>query len=175
MNNRKTKIGSAPTMVTLKEPLIAVGLTMKTSRKSVFRDVTKILKQYMGYKENFGIPSQKLPWEYVSLSRNFEDNQTWNYLTGHVVSRIDKIPEVFTTFEIPTGVYAVFPVRPGFKFMLGFEIGKLKKYIYENWLPNSTYEFAGHEFEYNNEKMFRENPHYIDIYVAVVEKAKNKP
>lgn len=29
-----------------------------------------------------------------------------------------------------------------------------------------------YEFEYKNEKMFNENPHYIDLYVAVNEKSK---
>lgn len=40
----------------------------------------------------------------------------------------------------------------------------------EDWLPASGFEFAGHEFEYNNEKMFNENPHYIDLYITVKDK-----
>ena len=161
-----------PEIISLSRPITAIGLTMKTNMKNVFVDVTKILKQYMSYKGKYGIPNQKAPWEYISLSRNFNNDQTWDYLTGHAVNSTEKIPEVFTAFEVPTGTYAVFPVRPRLSFMLGFTIGKTKKNIYEIWLPKSIYEFAGYEFEYNNEKMFNENPHYIDLYIAVNEKSK---
>ena len=54
--------------------------------------------------------------------------------------------------------------------MLGLSIGKMKKYIYEDWLPTSGFEFGGHEFEYNNQRMFEENPHHIDLYIAVNDK-----
>ena len=161
-----------PEVISLDKPIIVLGLTIRTGMKSVFKDVTKILKQYMCYKEKYGIPDQKVPWEYISLSRNFSDDQTWDYLTGHVVNSIEKSPGIFTAFEVPTGKYVVFSIRPRLKFMLGFTIGKTKKYIYEVWLPKSEYEFSGYEFEYNNEKMFNENPHYIDLYVAVNEKSK---
>lgn len=169
MDISKTK---EPVVISLDKPITVLGLTMKTGMKSVFKDVTKILKQYMSYKEEYGIPNQKVPWEYISLSRNFNDNQTWDYLTGHVVNSVEKIPEIFTAFEVPTGKYVVFSVRPRLKFMLGIAIGKTKKYIYDVWLPKSMYEFAGYEFEYNNEKMFNENPHHIDLYIAVNEKSK---
>lgn len=159
-----------PVIVSLDKPITVLGLTMKTGMKSVFQDVTKVLKQYMSYKEKYGIPNQKVPWEYISLSSNFSDDQTWDYFTGHVVNRITESPEQFTAFEVPAGRYAVFSVRPRFKFMLGVAIGKTKKYIYDVWLPKSGYEFAGYEFEYNDEKMFQEHPHFIDLYIAVNEK-----
>lgn len=167
----KVKINE-PVIISLDKPIAVVGLAMKTSMKSVFKDVTTILKEYMNCKEKYGIPNQKIPWEYISLSRNFNDNHTWDYLTGHVINSIEKIPEVFTAFEVPSGRYVVFSIRPRLKFLLGFTIMKTKKYIYDVWLPGSKYEFAGHEFEYNDETMFNENPHYIDLYVAVNEKGK---
>ncbi len=160
-----------PEIVTLSEPIKATGLTVKTSMKSIFGDVTKITKTYMSYKNKYGIPNQKKPWEYVSLSDHFYDNKTWDYSTGHVVTDIDdNIPEVFISFEIPAGAYAVFPIRPKSKLMLGLTIGKTKKYIYSNWLMKSKYEFAGYEFEYNNEKMCKESPTYIDLHVGIKEK-----
>lgn len=159
-----------PAIVLLSEPIKAVGLSVKTSMKSIFGDVTRILKTYMSYKDKYGIPNQKNPWEYVSLSQNFNEMQTWDYFTGHVVTDIDKIPEVFISFEIPAGTYAIFPIRPKFKFMLGLSIGKTKKYIYNDWIVKSKYEFAGYEFEYNNEKMFHDNPHFIELYVGLKEK-----
>lgn len=167
MNNAKI---IEPVIITIEKPILVIGLTMRTGIKSVFKDVTKILKQYMDCKERYGIPEQKLPWEYISLSRNFNDDQTWDYLTGHAVNGIGKVPEVFTAFEVPSGKYAVFSIRPRLKFLLGFTIMNTKRYIYNAWLPGSGYEFAGHEFEYNDEAMFNENPHYVDLYLAVKEK-----
>ena len=80
------------------------------------------------------------------------------------------IPGVFSAFEVPAGKYAVFPIRTRFRLMLGLAIGRTKKTIYEKWLPTSGFAFAGHEFEYNNEKMFEANQNYIDLFVAVKEK-----
>lgn len=159
-----------PEMVMLSKPVEAVGLTMKTSMKSVFKDVSNILKQYMALKERYSIPGQKIPWEYVSLSKNFKDDKTWDYFTGHVVDKAEALPQEFSSFEIPLGKYAVFQIRPKFKFLLGFSIGKMKKYIYKDWLPTSGFEFAGYEFEYNDQKMFEKNPYYIDLYIAVNDK-----
>lgn len=163
-------MNAKPEMVMLSNPIEAVGLMMTTSMKGIYKDVPNILKRYMALKEKHGIPQQRLPWEYVSLSKNFSGDKTWEYFTGHVVDRPEAIPEAFASFKIPAGKYAVFSVRPKFKFMLGVAIGKTKKFIYKDWLPASGFEFAGHEFEYNNEKMFNENPHYIDLYIAVKDK-----
>jgi predicted transcriptional regulator YdeE len=166
----KTEKNPEPRIVTIPEPMQAAGLIMKTGIKSVYRDVTKILKNYMDLKSRHGMPGRKDPWEYVSLSRNFEDLRTWDYLTGHVVANPEGVPDVFIRFEIPPGNYAVFQVRPRHKFMLGPAIGNIKRYIYTKWLPDSGYEFAGHEFEYNDESMFRESPNFVDLYVAVTKK-----
>ncbi len=160
-----------PEIVALSEPIKATGLTIKTDMKNIFGDVTKITKTYMSYKNKYGIPNQKKPWEYVSLSDYFDENKAWDYSTGHVVTDTDSdISEVFISFEIPIGTYAVFPIRPKSKLLLGLTIGKTKQYIYNNWLLKSKYEFAGYEFEYNNEKMCQESPTFIDLYVGVKDK-----
>ncbi len=159
-----------PSIITLSEPLKATGLFIKTGMKSIFSDSAQILKKYIGYKNKYGIPNLKEPWEYVSLSKNFIENKYWEYYTGHIVTSSANVPETFISFEVPAGTYAVFPIRPRFKFMLGLKIGKTKRYIYGSWLPKSKYEFSGYEFEYNNEKMFNESPNFIDLYVGINEK-----
>lgn len=65
-----------PNIVTINKPIKAIGLSVKTSMSSIFKDVSKILKKYMDYKDKYGIPNQKKPWEYVSLSKNFNENKT---------------------------------------------------------------------------------------------------
>ena len=66
-----------PKIVIIDEPIKAVGLSMRTGMKTVYKDVSGILRRYMALKAEHGIPQQRLPWEYVSLSRNFDDNNTW--------------------------------------------------------------------------------------------------
>jgi predicted transcriptional regulator YdeE len=159
-----------PEITTLSEPIYAVGLMTHTSMKSVFKDLPVIYKKYMSYQEQYPVPNKKEPWEYVSLSKNFLEDQSWDYLTGHVVQKVSQKPEVYMDFEIPAGKYAVFPVRPKHKLMLGLAIGKTKRYIYVKWISKSRYEFSGYEFEYNNEKMSQDSPYYIDLYVAIKDK-----
>jgi predicted transcriptional regulator YdeE len=156
-----------PRIITMSEPIRAAGLITRTSMKTVFKDLPVVYRQYMGYTDQYEVPEKKIPWEYVSLSKNFAEDKTWDYCTGHVVTGTGEIPEVFTAFEVPAGKYAVFPIKSRFRFMLGLAIGRTKRYIYGRWIPKSRYEFADYEFEYNNEKMFQENPNYIDLYVAV--------
>jgi predicted transcriptional regulator YdeE len=166
------KIPSDPEMVSLGEPIRAVGLMVRTDMESVFKDVAEILKEYRKYKDEFGIPDQKEPWEYVSLSANFQGNQSWDYYTGNVVETVDNVPDMLRSFEIPAGDYAVFPIRPKHKRLLGLTIARTKRYIYNEWMPRSKYEFAGYEFEYNNQEMHEASPHFIDLYVSVKEKSR---
>lgn len=164
---------ATPRIVTLSEPIRAVGMSTRTSMSTVQKDVTEILKSYMAYKESNGIPYQKTPWEYVSLSINFKEDQTWDYMTGHVVTNADHIPKDLILFEVPAGTYAVFPIKPKLKFLLGLAIGMKKRYIYSKWIPSSEYDFNNYEFEYNDETMFLKNPNHIDLYVGITKKKGN--
>lgn len=160
-----------PKIVTLDKPIKVAGLSTRTDTKSIFKDVSRILSEYINNKQKYGLPNQKKPWEFISLSKNFADKRkAWDYFTGNVVTDTSGIPSVFKSFQVPAGTYAVFSVRPKHKFLLGFTIGQTKRYIDKQWLKKSAYEFAGYEFEYKNEKMFEENPCYIDLYIAVKEK-----
>ena len=51
-------------------------------------------------------------------------------------------------------------------------MGLTKRFIYQEWLVKSKYEFAWYEFEYNNEAMNKINPYEIDLYVALRERDK---
>lgn len=63
---------------------------------------------------------------------------------NHGKSDFKQVPRELTSFQIPAGTYAIFPiVKPFTKLLWGMKIGKTKKYIYDTWLPNSQYEFAG--------------------------------
>mgnify|MGYP001766212700 CR=1 FL=1 len=156
-----------PKIVTLDEPIPVLGLMVRTDMKHVFKDVSRVLHDMMTKKAKTGIPEQKLPWEYISLSANFDEHQSWDYYTGFAVDDTKNSSEIFTPFVVPGGTYAVFPIRPKSRLLLSASIVKTKKYIYQQWLPASGYAFAGCEFEYNDESMHAVNPNHIDLYVSI--------
>lgn len=164
---------SEPKIVNVEKPIIASGFFVNTSTSKIFADLPKLYSQYMSYKDKNGIPNQKLPWEYISLSKNFDDkNKTWDYYTGHVVTDFDKNNKDLTNFEAPAGTYAVFKIEAKGKIRFGITMAQTKEYIYNKWLPASKYQFDGYEFEYNNEEMAKENPYFINLYVGIKEKNK---
>jgi predicted transcriptional regulator YdeE len=56
---------------------------------------------------------------------------------GDVVTDFNNAPQGLITFEIPVNDYAVFSIRSKFGFLWGIVIGKIKKYIFNEWLPCS--------------------------------------
>jgi predicted transcriptional regulator YdeE len=91
---------------------------------------------------------------------------------GDVVNNFDRIPHGLKSFEIPSLQFAVFKIAPRSKIAWGIEIGRMKKYIYTRWLPNSRYEYDNTilgDFEYHDERSLGSKPE-IDLYVAIKEK-----
>jgi predicted transcriptional regulator YdeE len=138
--------------------------------ETVYKDLPKVYKRYMALKESGQVKYIKEPWEYVSLSMNFDSSQAWDYYTGYVVGKFDPEANHLVNFKVPKGDYAVFEIRCKSKFFFGWKIGKLKRYIYTKWLPASEYEFTGFEYEYNNEEMARKSAYDIDLYVGIRKK-----
>lgn len=167
----KTK-GLEPRIGTVDQPIEAAGMRIRTGVKSIYRDLPRVYQEYLAYKEAHGIPNLKEPWEYVSLSCNFEADRAWDYCTGYVVTSSAGVAEPLEVFMIPAGTYAVFPVRPRFRFLLGPAMGRIKRYIYVDWLPRSGYEFTGYEFEYNGEKKTEKDPTLVELYVGIRERKK---
>ena len=160
-----------PKIVTLIEPIKAMGLSVKTNVKTVFRDIPSIGKKYKKYKDKKGIPNRKEPWNFVAVSKDYnEETGTWEYTLGDVVTSFDAVPKELVSFEIPAGMYAVFPVRPKNLFVWGFTIAKTKDYVLESWSPKSKYELTGIDFEYHDERSTRKKNPEIDLYFAIKEK-----
>jgi len=157
----------SPKIETLETPITALGLMIRTDMNHVFKDITRVLRAISTLKAKGNFPGQKQPWEYVSLSTNFDEKQAWDYYTGFVVDDTERSSDELIPFEIPNGTYAVFPIRPKSKLLLSAAIVKTKRYVYQQWLPASGYDFAGYEFEFNDELMHAENPNYIVLYVAI--------
>ncbi|MDD1750517.1 MAG: effector binding domain-containing protein, partial [Methanothrix sp.] len=149
------------------------GISMRTSLKTIYRDAGTLGKKYRQIKEQNLIQNKRDPWAFVAVSKNFRnDNTTWEYLMGDVVTAFDSVPEDLIAFEIPARTYAVFTVRPRFRFLWGAAIGLTKKHIFTEWLPKSNFEPDNRvvgDFEYHDERSVSKNPS-IDLYVPVKEK-----
>jgi predicted transcriptional regulator YdeE len=163
---------SDPKLVTLKEPIKMIGVSTRTGMKSIFKDAASLGQKYKQVKEQGLIQNKKAPWGFVAISKNFQGTESWDYLIGDVVNTLDHVPAGLECFEIPASNYAVFPIRPKSKFSWGIAIGRTKKYIYTEWLPNSKYEADSSilgDFEYHDERSLAKKPE-IDLYVAIKEK-----
>ena len=164
------EVNMQPRFVNVRNEIKCAGLKIRTTRKTVYKDLPQVYDRYMALKDSGQVKFIKEPWEYVSLSMNFEGSQAWDYLTGYVVEKFDPDAVGLVNFEVPQGDYAVFEIRCKRKILFGWKMGKLKRYIYTKWLPASEYEFTGFEYEYNNEEMARKSVYDVDLYVGIKEK-----
>jgi predicted transcriptional regulator YdeE len=162
---------SEPKITILDKEFICQGMTIRTDQKKMMKDLPKLYSKYMDFKNQKGIPNMVTPWEYISLSDNFNSDLSFDYHTGYVVSVDQNITEL-EKFSTPKGIYAIFRIRGKNKLTFGLAMGFTKRFIYQDWLIKSKYEFAGYEFEYNNESMNKINPYDIDLYVSLKEKSQ---
>ena len=161
-----------PRIVTLSEPIKMIGVSTRTGMKTIFKDAARLGQEYKKIKDANLIRNKKEPWGFVAVSKDFQGEESWEYLMGDVVNCLDFVPEGCKSFEIPAMTYAVFPIRPKSKFAWGITIGLTKKYIFTEWLPNSKYESDNSilgDFEYHDQRSLAKKPE-IDLYVAIKEK-----
>jgi predicted transcriptional regulator YdeE len=160
-----------PEIVTLQEPIKFAGLSVKTDVKNIYKDASRLGKDYTQFKKTHNIPNLKDPWAFVAYSRDFdEETKSWEYIMGDVVTNLDSVPEGLNGYEIESGKYAIFTIKAKFNFLWGLEIGRMKKYVFGEWLPKSQYISTGSDFEYHDERSTGKSPS-IDLYVAIKEKS----
>ncbi len=163
--------GTEPRIVELPAPIRIIGLGTETDMRHVYRDVAQLGKRFEAIKRELEIPNRVEPWGFAAVSEGFDEGSgAFTYTMGDVVSSLDEIPAGLTGLEIPTGTYAVFPVRPKNRFGWGIAIGHVKRYAFSTWLPNSNYKPAGgtiDDFEYHDERSKQRMNPEIDLFVAL--------
>jgi AraC family transcriptional regulator len=161
---------SEPRIIDLDTPIRMIGVSIRTGMKTIYKDAVTLGKQYRKIKDQNLVQNKKEPWAFVAVSRDYsEDNSKWEYLMGDVVTSFDNAPGGLIAFEIPAHTYAVFTIRPRFRFLWGPTIGLTKKYIFTEWLPNSNYKPDNSvigDFEYHDERSLSRKPS-INLYVPV--------
>jgi predicted transcriptional regulator YdeE len=161
-----------PQLVTLTEPLRMMGVSTRTSVKTIVRDAGNLGQRYRKVKQAGLIQNKREPWAFVAISKGFCEDGGWDYLMGDIVTDFDNVPSGLTCFEIPAKKYAKFGLHPSAVVFWGISLGMLKRYIYTEWLPNSGYiadnSILG-DFEYHDQRSLSKKPE-IDLYVSIREK-----
>ena len=160
---------SGPEIVKLDQPIQFIGLATSTSDSKIYKDVGKVVAEFREIKEKDPIPYRKDPWAFVAVSKDYNHmKKTFTYIVGDVVTKIDRIPEGLQVYEIPALTYAVFPIRPKSRFAWAITMGRMKRFIYTKWLPNSGYELSENfgDFELHDDRSLGKNPE-IQLYVGL--------
>ena len=163
---------SDPTIVRLDQPIYLVGLEINTNDKAIYQDVEKIATEFNMIKKKNSVPNLKEPWSSVNISKDYDPKEgTFTYIVGDVVTKADSVPAGLKSYEIPPLTFAVFPIRPKSKIAWGITMGRMKKFIYTEWLPGSIYEPSDiiGDFELHDDKSLGKHPE-ISLYVALKEK-----
>jgi predicted transcriptional regulator YdeE len=156
-----------PRIVILSEPLKMVGVSIRTTQKTIFKDAVTLGNEYK--KVTGIIRNKKIPWQFVAISKDFIGDESWEYLMGDVVTNLDSIPTELQSFDIPPITYAVFTIKPKSKIAWGISIGRIKKYIYTEWIISSEYKLDNNligDFEFHDERSEQKKPE-IEIFVAI--------
>jgi len=163
--------GVEPRIVTLEEPIRAIGLVMETDQGRARRDVARMGRSYLAIQQRVEIPNRREPWGVLAIRQDLDRTAaTFTYMVGDVVTSLERVPEGLRGFEAPAGTYAVFPVRARNRLGWGLAVSQARKYAYETWLPKSSYRKADggiDDFEYHDARCARRPNPEIDLYVAV--------
>lgn len=158
-----------PTIVTFAEPMHVFGIEINTSDREIYKDVGRAAAMFNEAKRQNPIPNLKHPWERVFISKDYDEGtQTFKYIVGDVVTQCDTIPEGFSCYEIPAITYAVFTIKPKSRIAWGVTMGRMKRYIYTQWLPQSGYRGSDmlNDFELHNDRSLGKKPE-ISLFVAL--------
>jgi len=166
---------SDPEIISLDTPIQILGIEIKTSDKAIYKDVEKVAKRFKAIKEGHPIPNLKEPWASVNISKDYDKQQgTFTYIVGDVITKVENVPDQLQQYEIPALTYAVFTIRPKSKMAWGITMGRMKRFIYSEWLPKSGYEPSDiiGDFELHDDRSLGKNPE-IQLYVALKAKKNN--
>ena len=160
-----------PQIVKFDEPIKLIGIEIITNDKDIYKDVGRVASKFNEIKKNNSIPYLKQPWASINISKDYNvETKTFKYIMGDVVTQVDSIPDGLFYYEVPAITYAIFPIRPKSKIAWGITMGRMKRYIYTEWLPKSGYETSDiiGDFELHDDRSLGKNPE-INLYVALKE------
>ncbi len=104
--------------------------------------------------------------EFWGASYDIKANQSFMYMAAKEVSKVEELPNGFTSLSIPEKTYAIFKHKGLMK-----EFNKTYRKVINEWLPQSEYIQDGNILElYNEEFKMNSKDSVMYIYVPVVKK-----
>jgi len=100
-----------PKIIQIEKEIDCLGLSIRTTDKTVYQDLPRLYEKYIKLKDEGRVKNIKEPWEYISLSNNYSDSESWDYYTGYVVTGNEANQDELICFSVPAGTYAIFEIR----------------------------------------------------------------
>lgn len=151
----------------------AIGTSTKDGRNQ--REIPAFWEDYYSKGKMEELHSESFLKKHVEYGVCFMKNNEADeieYVIGVEVKDGCDIPKKYHTCTIPEALFAVFSSPPSDKANFVSAIQGTWKYIYEEWFPNSGYEFDADsaDFELYDERCMGDTGNVCDIYIPVVKK-----
>jgi len=110
--------------------------------------------------------------EYGASFPENPENSEFEYVIGLEVKEGYDIPISYHVYTIPEALYAIFTTPPADEAKFTSSIQGTWKYIFNEWLPKSGYEFAanGVNFELYDERSMNNTDKIVELCIPVVKK-----
>ena len=162
----------------VKKPAIKIaGYAIKTKTKGgeYVKALSKFWRDYCADGRQEKLHNELFLKSHEEYGASFPvnpENGEFEYVIGLEVKEGHDIPISYHVYTIPEALYAVFTMPPADEAIFTSSIQGAWKYIFNEWLPKSGYEFAanGVNFELYDERNMNNTDKIVDLCIPVVKK-----
>lgn len=149
---RKLDIEPAP----LERGLFFVGCDLYTTEEALFTDAPKLARDFAARKNAVEGRVMPVVTAVVAGEPDPAREGRLRYFMGDQVEKLPKkLPEGFSTFEVPAGTVAArVPVRFRTEAGAAMAAAKVRRAFCEQWLPGSGYESAAAELGFSDVELY---------------------
>jgi len=153
------------------------GYVLQTTTENAqnLKDIPKFWQEYLGSNQAKHLQTQPNVLNHtlygVCMDMDIETSH-FNYYIGLEVTDFAGLDPILAKAELPAATYAVFTTPPTDRSSLSDYIQSTWAYIYNEWFPNSGYEFAtgSADFERYDERSLSDTQAVAEIWVPIVKK-----
>ena len=98
-------IDKVPRIVDLEDTIKIIGMSVDTDARKIYRDATRLGKEFERFKQNNEIPNMREPWGFAAVSKDFdEESRSWKYIMGDIVTSTEVVPEGMISFDFQSSI-----------------------------------------------------------------------
>lgn len=154
-----------PKIIT-KESFPVIGIELKTTTRDGknFVEIPRFWEEVLQQGSIDNIPYRKDSGIVLGICLDFKNDGAFSYIIGAEVTNTENIPQGMVSKTIPSARYAVFTAKGE----IPDSIQDTFRYIYREWLPNSSYQRAeSAEFELYDDRSRGGEHAEADIYIPI--------